>query len=67
MPQFVIEVVDIYNILKSSTLCKHIMLAKSQRVAADTVVVILEQKLLCGSFVGNVQTARLQNFDLFIQ
>lgn len=66
MPELMVKLIDIDNILKSCRTEKDIMLSKSQRIAANPIIIVAKQKILCGSFVRNLQATRLQNGYLFI-
>lgn len=57
MPELMIEVINIFYILKCGRLCKNIVLAECQRIAADTVIIVPQQKILCFGFILDSKAA----------
>ncbi len=58
MPQFMIESIDINNVLKRSTFIKNIMISECQGIPTNAVIVGITQKLLCKRLICYLQTSR---------
>lgn len=51
MTELMVEIVNVFDILERGRLCKNIVLAERQRIAADTVIIVPQQKILCFGFI----------------
>ena len=49
--ELVVEIVNVLDILERGRLRKNIVLAERQRIAADTVIIVPQQKILCFGFI----------------
>ncbi len=47
MTELMVEIVNVFDILERGRLRKNIVLAERQRIAADTVIIVPQQKILC--------------------
>ena len=66
MTELMVKVVDIFDIPECGGFRKNIILAQSQGITADPIVVVPKQKLFGFCLVFNRKTARPKNFNLFI-
>jgi len=66
MTELVVEIVNVLDILERGRLRKNIVLAERQRIAADTVIIVPQQKILCFGLIFDGKAARTKNLDLFI-
>ena len=51
MTELMVEIVNVFDILERGRLRKNIVLAERQRIAADTVIIVPQQKILCFGFI----------------
>lgn len=51
MTELMVEIVNVFDILERGRLRENIVLAERQRIAADTVIIVPQQKILCFGFV----------------
>ena len=51
MTELMVEIVNVLDILERGRLRKNIGLAERQRIAADTVIIVPQQKILCFGFI----------------
>jgi hypothetical protein len=51
MTELMVEIVNVLDILERGRLRKNIVLAERQRIAADTVIIVPQQKILCFGFI----------------
>ncbi len=65
VPEFMVKAININNILKCSRFGKDIIFTESQRIAADSVVIIVQQKIFCLGFIIDGETAGTEDFQLF--
>lgn len=57
MTELVVEIVNVLDILERGRLRKNIILAERQRIAADTVIIVPQQKILCFGFILDSKAA----------
>ena len=65
MPELVVETVDIHNVLESSGLEEYVVLAECERIAAEPIIIIVEQKVSCAGHILNGEAAGTEDFQLF--
>ena len=65
MPEFVVKVININNILECSRFGKDVMFTEGQRIAADPVVIIVQQEIFCLGFIIYGETVGTEDFQLF--
>ena len=65
VPEFMVEMVNVNNVLECCRLGKDIIFTEGQRIAADPVVVIAEQEIFCLGLVADGETAGTENLQLF--
>ena len=61
VPEFMVEMVNVNNVLECCRLGKDIIFTEGQRIAADPVVVIAEQEIFCLGLVADGETAGTEN------
>ena len=64
--ELMIKAININNILKRRILVEYIMRTKRQRISADTVIIIADQKIFCSTFIFNDKSSAFQNLDLLL-
>lgn len=52
MPEFMVEVIDVNNVLEGCVLGEGIIPAECQRVAADTIIIVVQKEFLCFFVIG---------------
>lgn len=65
VPEFMVEMVNVNNVLECCRLGKDIIFTESQRIAADPVVVIAEQEIFCLGLVADGEAAGTEDLQLF--
>ena len=65
VPELVVETVDIHNVLESSGLEEYVVLAECERIAAEPIIIIVEQKVSCAGHILNGEAAGTEDFQLF--
>ena len=64
--ELVVEIVNVLDILERGRLRKNIVLTERQGVAADTIIIVPQQKILCFGFIFDGKAAWTKNLDLLI-
>lgn len=57
MTELMVEIVNIFDVLECGRLRKNIILAERQRIAADTIIIVPQQKIFCFGFIFDGKTA----------
>ena len=57
MTELVVEIINVLDVLERGRLRKNIVLAERQRIAADTVIIVPQQKILCFGIIFDGKAA----------
>lgn len=66
VPEFVVEIVNVFNILECGRLRKNVIFAKGQGITADAVIIMPKQKVLRFGFIIDHKAARTEQLNLFV-
>jgi len=65
MPELVVKIVDIHDILENSGFEEYIIFTESQRITADPVIIVTEKEIPCSCFIINSEPPGAEDFQLF--